>query len=120
MRLINPEEVVARRRSNFARLAARLRGHLSVPFRELPPGTCPLFLPVMVPDKPRFQQELARLGVQSVNLWDASHPSCPPELAAEVAGWRRHCLELPVHQELHLKDIDRVATAVLNVLGNQH
>src|SRR2546422_833994 len=82
MRLLDPEEVVARRRRNFAQLAALLRGHLSVPFRELPLGTCPLFLPVMVPNKPRFQQELERLGVQSVNLWDASHPGCPPELAA--------------------------------------
>ena len=119
MRLLDPEEVVARRRRNFAQLAALLRGHLSVPFRELPLGTCPLFLPVMVPNKPRFQQELERLGVQSVNLWDASHPGCPPELAAEVADWRRHCLELPVHQELRSEDIDRVATAVLTVLRNQ-
>jgi len=119
MRLVDPERVVARRRRNFAQLAAHLRAHLCVPFRELPPGTCPLFLPVMVPDKPRFQQELERLGVQSVNVWDTSHPTCPPELAGEVADWRRHCFELPVHQELRAEDIDRVATAVLTVLRDQ-
>jgi dTDP-4-amino-4,6-dideoxygalactose transaminase len=54
--------------------------------------------------------------VQSVNLWDASHPSCPPDLAAEVAHWRRECLELPIHQELSPEHIDRVADAVLAVL----
>ena len=104
MRLIDPEEVVVRRRRNFTRLAAHLRGHLSLPFSELPHGTCPLFLPVMVPDKPRFLQQLDKLGVESVNLWDASHPTCPLDLAAEVAGWRHHCVELPIHQELSPED----------------
>jgi hypothetical protein len=117
MRFMDPEEVVARRRRNFAQLGNRLSGRLPVPFAELPPGACPLFFPVMVEDKPRFQRELERLGVQSVNLWDASHPTCPPDLAAEVSGWRRHCLELPIHQELGPESIDRVADAVLTVLG---
>ena len=119
MRLIDRDRVVARRRRNFERLAARLRGHVPCPFPELPAETCPLFFPIMVPDKGRFQQDLAGLGVESVNLWDASHPTCPPDLAAEVAHWRRHCLELPIHQELNEEAIDRVATAVLRVLETQ-
>ena len=61
----------------------------------------------------------AALGVESVNLWDASHPTCPAALAAEVSHWRRHCLELPIHQELDGDAIDRVATAVLTVLESQ-
>jgi dTDP-4-amino-4,6-dideoxygalactose transaminase len=117
MRFMDPEQVVTRRRSNFARLAALLRGHLRLPFQELPPGICPLFLPVMVPDKMRFQERLAGLGVESVNLWDASHPTCPSDLAGEVSDWRRHCLELPIHQELSSEDIDRVAEAALTVHG---
>jgi len=119
MRFMDREEVVARRRANFLRLASRLRGHVPAAFRELPAGACPLFLPILVPDKIRFQQDLEKLGVQSVNLWDASHPTCPPDLADEVSGWRRRCLELPVHQELAAADIDRVAEAVLTVLANQ-
>ncbi len=71
----------------------------------------------MVPDKPRFQQEMESLGVQTVNLWDTSHPTCAPDLAEEVSGWRRHCLELPMHQELGPEDIYRVADAVLTLLG---
>lgn len=116
MRFIDPAEIVVRRRRNFMRLVAHLQGHLPLPWTELPSGVCPLFLPVMVPDKPRFQRDLERRGVQSVNLWDVAHPSCPADLAAEVAGWRRHCLELPIHQELSPEDIDRIADAVLAVL----
>jgi dTDP-4-amino-4,6-dideoxygalactose transaminase len=118
MRLMDREVVVGRRRANYAHLAARLRGRASLPFPDLPAGTCPLFFPVMVPDKVAFQQELERLGVQSVNLWDAPHPTCPPALADEVAVWRRHCLELPIHQELSADQVDRVADAVLHVLGS--
>jgi perosamine synthetase len=115
MQFMDRDEVVARRRANFQRLAARLRGHVALPFPELTDGACPLFFPVLVPDKVGFQQDLDRLDVQSVNLWNASHPSCPPELAEEVAHWRRDCLELPIHQELSATDIDRVADAVLAV-----
>lgn len=118
MRLMDREAVVGRRRGNYMHLASRLRGHASFPFPDLPAGTCPLFFPVMVPDKIRFQRELEGLGVQSVNLWDAPHPTCPPGLAEEVAGWRRHCLELPIHQELNADQVDRVADAFLRVLGS--
>jgi dTDP-4-amino-4,6-dideoxygalactose transaminase len=119
MQFMNRDEVVQRRRANFHQLAARLRGHVSMPFPELTDGACPLFFPVFVPDKVRFQQELEALGVQSVNLWDAPHPTCPPGLAAEVSYWRHHCLELPIHQELSVADIDRVADAVIRVLEKQ-
>lgn len=119
MQFMDRDELIARRRANFQHLAARLRGRVSLPFSELTDGACPLFFPVFVPDKVRFQRELEALDVQSVNLWDAPHPSCPPDLAAEVSHWRRDCLELPIHQELSPADIDRVADAVITVLAKQ-
>jgi hypothetical protein len=119
MRFTNRDQVVARRRANYVRLAAHLRPHVSVPFPDLPPGTCPLLLPVLVPDKVRFQLALDALGVQSGNFWPRSHATCPAGLAAEVSPWRQHCLELPIHQELTAVDIDRVADAVVRVLDEQ-
>jgi dTDP-4-amino-4,6-dideoxygalactose transaminase len=119
MRFIDRDRVVTRRRSNFVRLVARLRGRIPCPFVELPPGVCPLFLPVLVPDKIGFQRDLAAVGVESVNLWDTSHPSCPPKQAAGVSQWRKHCLELPIHQELSDVEIDRIADAVLTVWERQ-
>jgi dTDP-4-amino-4,6-dideoxygalactose transaminase len=116
MRFVDPYDVIERRRTNYTRLAALLRGRFHLPFPHLPAGACPLFLPVMVPEKVRFQRRLASLGVESVNLWDASHPTCPASLAAEVSEWRRHCLELPIHQELSAEDIDRVGAAAVSVL----
>lgn len=118
MRLTDRDRVVARRRANYARLAGRLRGHVSLPFPDLADGTCPLLLPLLVPDRDRVQETLEHLGVQSGKYWPHAHATCPPELAAEVAPWRTQCLELPIHQELNPDDIDRVGDAVLNVLAN--
>jgi len=73
----------------------------------------------MVPDRRSFHDDLEKLGVQSGNWWEISHPTCPPELAEEMAGWRRDCLELPIHQELSAAHIDRVAAAVLTVLARR-
>ena len=116
MRFLDRDTVIARRRANFQHLAARLRGRVTLPFPELTDGACPLFFPVLVRDKVRVQQQLEDRGVQSVNLWDTSHPDCPSDLAAEVAHWRRECLELPIHQELSPAHMDRVADALLSVL----
>lgn len=116
MRLTNRDRVVARRRANYARLAVRLRGHVSIPFPDLAPGTCPLLLPILVPNRDRVQEALEQRGVQSGKYWPHSHSTCPPDLAAEVAPWREQCLELPIHQELNDADIDRVADAVITVL----
>jgi perosamine synthetase len=118
MKLVDPDHVVARRRENYLRLAARLRGraHTPPPFAALPDGVCPLFFPVMVDDKPRVHEEMARLGVQTINLWYDSHPACPSDLAAEASRWRHHLLELPIHQGLSGEDIDRVADALVSVL----
>ena len=115
IRLVSRDCVIARRRRNFRRLAWHLRGLVPFPFDDLRDGVCPLFFPIMVPDKVRFRRDLAAFGVESVNLWDASHPSCPHDLAAEVAQWREQCLEIPIHQELDVSTIDRVAAAVASV-----
>lgn len=115
VRSVDPVDVVVRRRSNYMRLVDRLRRRLACPFPELSAGVCPLFLPVFVDDKLQFMSELAARGVGSVNLWSRSHPTCPPDLAAEMEPWRRYCLELPIHQGLSMTQVDRVAESVLEV-----
>jgi dTDP-4-amino-4,6-dideoxygalactose transaminase len=118
VRFTNRDAVVARRRANYARLAERLRAHATVPFPELPAGACPLLFPILVGDRDRVHAALESRGVQSGKFWPAAHSSCPPDLAAELAVWRERCLELPIHQELDTRDVDRVADAVQAVLGS--
>ena len=116
VRFTDPELVVRRRRANYAQLAKSLRREASVPFPELPLGTCPLSLPILVGERDRVHEQLAAQGIEAGKYWPVSHPTCPEDLAAEMSMWREHCLELPIHQELDKEDIDRVADAVLNAL----
>lgn len=103
-----PDDIVARRRANFQILHGFLREHSPLHLERLPDGVCPLFYPIIVDDKERAQQALQQLGVGSVNLWSQSHSICPKELATEVLPWRRHILELPVHQLLDGADSERI------------
>lgn len=119
MRLKDPKDVIYKRRQNFKHLASRLLDKVSLLFPELPDGVCPLFFPVMIQDKIKFQEGLTSLGIESGNYWYIEHPACPPDLAQEVSGWRNHLLELPIHQDLNIGDIDRIADAVIDLLGKR-
>jgi len=116
VRFTDPERVVRRRRANYARLVQSLRREISVPFPELPRGTCPLSLPILIRERDRVHDRLAVQGIEAGKYWPGSHPTCPEDLAAEMSLWREHCLELPIHQELNQDDMDRVAAAVLTAL----
>jgi perosamine synthetase len=119
------EMVVARRRRNFSRLAAALDGVLPAVGAPLLPGVCPLFLPVRIDsthshglDKPALMQRLHAVGIDAIDFWGPGDPACDPHEFPEVTRLRREILELPCHQSLGDDDIDQVAHAVKQVLGN--
>jgi selenocysteine lyase/cysteine desulfurase len=109
------EQVRLRRRRNFQRLAEALDGLVEPIGHPLPPGCCPLFLPVRVQDKPRRVQALHAAGVEAIDFWNSHDPACDVAQFPEVARLRREVLELPCHQSLDDDDIDRVARAVKRI-----
>ena len=119
MGLASPQAIVARRRGNFNLLHRCLRRYSPLPFDILPEGANPLFYPIVVADKAVAQQDLASQGIGSVNLWSHSHSACPKELTQEVAPWRRHLLELPVHHLLDEGSIERIARVSAHYLDNR-
>jgi dTDP-4-amino-4,6-dideoxygalactose transaminase len=107
------ERVVARRRANYAQLAAGLPPGLVPPaFATLPRGVCPFVLPVAVRDKPGLVAELRRARVHALDLWSVPHPSLAADGFPRSAALRRHVVGLPVHQELTAGDVDRIAATV--------
>jgi dTDP-4-amino-4,6-dideoxygalactose transaminase len=116
LRTVIPAQIIRRRRHNFQLLASRLRNRVTTPFPELPDGICPLFLPVLVENKRAVKEGLERLGVECIDFWSQTHPTCPPDLTAEISEWRNQCLALPNHQSLNQRQIDRTADALLSVL----
>jgi dTDP-4-amino-4,6-dideoxygalactose transaminase len=119
MGLESPATIVARRRANFEILHRELRRYSPLRFDNVPVGASPLFYPIVVSNKEAAQRELAARGIGSINLWSQPHSACPKELAVEVAPWRDHILELPVH---HLHDgaaTERVAKISRHYLDNR-
>jgi dTDP-4-amino-4,6-dideoxygalactose transaminase len=104
--------IAARRRANYADMAARLPVPISPAFRELPSGAAPFGLPIEVEDKDAVLGVLRRWGIQATNFWSAAHPSLPEADFPKVARARRRTVLLPVHQELRASDRDAIVAAV--------
>jgi hypothetical protein len=84
---------------------------------ELPPGVCPLFYPLWVPDR---DEALARLRVENVEAkegWRTFHPRCDGGEFPETARLRLHLVELPCHQDLWPVHVAHVARSVLRALS---
>jgi dTDP-4-amino-4,6-dideoxygalactose transaminase len=104
--------IVRRRRDNYLRLADRLGDSVVKVFPGLPDGVCPLFFPVIVPNKRRAAEALRARGVDAVEFWN---DSCEPgghEMGPDARFLRQHVLELPIHQDLTARHIDHVARQV--------
>ena len=109
--------VVERRRRNFFHLLGALRGVAPPLVSELPPGVCPLFYPLWVPDR---DEALARLRMDNVEArpgWPRFHPRCDGGEFPEAGRLRAHVLELPCHQDLGPEHVAYVARAAQRALG---
>jgi len=104
-----------RRVDNYCRLAALLRPDVVQVFPSIPSGVCPLFFPVVVPDKHAAAQQLRAQGVDALEFWN---DSCEPgghEMGPDAQFLRRHVLELPIHQDLTSRHIDHIARQINNL-----
>jgi dTDP-4-amino-4,6-dideoxygalactose transaminase len=110
------DAIVARRRRNYFFLLTRLRDVAPPLFQELPARTCPLFYPLLVPEKSHALVQLAHAGVEAVDFWRHFHPRCEPSAFPETAALRERVLELPCHQDLDLEAMDRIAAAARRLL----
>lgn len=109
------EAIVRRRRGNFLRLAGRLAGRVALARRDLPEGVCPLFFPILVPDKAAAARALRANGIQAVEFWNYGHPGVEDHAGPDAAYLRRHLLELPIHQDIEPAQIDFMAEQVLRL-----
>jgi len=106
---LDHDDVIKRRRKNFAYLAGSIEGIMRMPFRNLPEGVCPLSLPVLVHDKPELQRKLMQCGIETVNFWSQRPPDIS-DIFPEVSFLRRHLLEVPIHQGLEERHLEYIAS----------
>jgi dTDP-4-amino-4,6-dideoxygalactose transaminase len=117
MRRLDYQAIVRARRRNYARLAERLSPRVRPLHGELPDGVCPLFLPLLVPDKHAIATELRARGIGAVEFWNYGYPEARWDEGPDAAFLRRHVLELPIHQRVTPEQVDRMADQVLGLLA---
>jgi dTDP-4-amino-4,6-dideoxygalactose transaminase len=119
LRRLDPLAIRERRRRNYLGLAARLA---AVPgFRpvlpELPPGVCPLYLPVFAQDRTEILLRLQAAGVEPFLFGIFHHPDLDVAAFPEARVLREEILCLPIHQDLAETDLDRLAALLEPLLA---
>ena len=112
------DDIRSRRIANYQQLASELtsgallaRSAITPLFPELPDGVCPLFFPVLVPDKAKAADALRTRGVDVIEFWN-DPVGDGGEMGANARFFRAHVLELPIHQDLGRRHISHIARQV--------
>jgi dTDP-4-amino-4,6-dideoxygalactose transaminase len=109
-------DIRRRRVANYRQLLGELDAHVRPVFPVLPDGVCPLFFPVMVPDKAEAATALRRRGVDALEFWN-DPVGDGSEMSPYARFFREHVLELPIHQDLSPRHVSHVARQINLTLG---
>jgi len=102
------------RRQNFAILTDRLRGNIPLLEKDLAPGVCPLFFPLLVKDKQRTAAALAGRGIETIEFWNHGDPESH-RCGSHAEFLRRHILEIPIHQDVTQEAAEYTARQILEL-----
>ena len=119
LRITRPEEVVRRRRANWALLHARLKGLPAYHpvHQELPPGTSPLGLVVASDRRAALARALRARGIEPYIFGASPHPTLDRARSADAERLREDLFCLPVHHALTGGQLERLAAALSDELG---
>lgn len=106
-----------RRRENFEIVRDRVRDHMPPPYRELPNGTCPLYVPVSVPRRDAALKRLWGRGVRAIEIWPVAHPLL--EGYDDLGRLRSRLIALPVHQGLSTEIADHIGRVAEEVIRSE-
>jgi len=101
------------RLANHAFLLERLGHFVPEPFAHLPGGASPFAFPIQSNRKEEVLDWLARRGIAAVSFWGIPHPRLPTADFPRAAALRKSIIALPVHQELGVRELERIVRAVL-------
>jgi dTDP-4-amino-4,6-dideoxygalactose transaminase len=108
-------EIRRARVANYRQLLEELDAHVRPVFPELPDRVCPLFFPVLVPDKAEAANALRRRGVDALEFWN-DPVGDGSEMSPSARFFREHVLELPIHQDLSARHVSHVARQINRTL----
>ena len=112
---LDSEDIRRRRIANYRQLLHEIDAGVTPVFPVLPEGVCPLFFPIVVPNKAEAADALRRRGVDALEFWNEPVGD-GLEMSVSARFFRKHVLELPIHQDLSSLHITHVARQVNRIL----
>jgi dTDP-4-amino-4,6-dideoxygalactose transaminase len=112
LRRFDYDAIRRRRRENFIGLRSLLGDAVTTVRADLAVGMCPLFFPILVPDKAAAARALWARGIGAVEFWNTGDPAADGPGSADARFLRAHVLELPIHQDLRPEQLAYMATEV--------
>jgi dTDP-4-amino-4,6-dideoxygalactose transaminase len=109
------QQVTRARRRNYQRMAELLDGVSGIKFLfpQVPPFTCPLALPLLVPNRDLFSRTLQAKGIAANPWWAGFHQRALDWSRFPDACWLKHnVLTLPIYQGMEDKDLSAIAEIV--------
>lgn len=106
--------IIEQRRANYFRLLSMLRSFpgLIFPFPELPKTGAPLVLPVEVTEVDDFHLMLREKGIPATTWGGVIHKRLSVEQFPDAQWLYKRLVCLPIHQDIHPDEIDRMAKVV--------
>lgn len=116
---MDPSAIVQRRRDNWQALDSQLSGATGYRkfFDKLLTGVCPLDLVLRVRQRDAFRAALSAQGIPGYAYGDAPHPRMNLASYPDAALLRDELFCLPVHQQLTLEQIGRIADGARRLLA---
>ena len=102
------------RRANYLALLERIEPcpRIRPLLTKLPDGCCPLLFPIVVDRPAELMRYLASADIRVKHFWSISHPRVPLDRFALETSLKQRTVALPIHQDLGLEDMVRIATAI--------
>ena len=118
---IDVNEVIRRRRQNYLALRDLLCGTRGITLiaDDLPPGPCPLGLPVLLEDRAPVVAALKHHGISTSPWWSGYHRDLSWDGCADACHLKDHLIVLPVHQALDLEDMAHIARHLHQIMAAQ-
>jgi dTDP-4-amino-4,6-dideoxygalactose transaminase len=111
---LNFDAIRRQRIANYHTLRNALGDSVTTAHSDLPDGACPLFLPILVADKPAAARELRGRGIDALEFWNHGARDLSEE-SAQAQFFRAHVLGLPIHQDVSPRQLSYIATQFANV-----
>ena len=118
---INSEVIVEKRRENFLMLSGlvnKLKNCRPV-YENLPEGVCPLYFPILVYNRDEIIDALHEQNIFAAPWWEYFHPDVTWDAFPEAVFLKDHMMVLPVHQDIDITQIKKMAEGLRKVTRSQ-